>query len=77
MDYGIFHVRTDLNACDCKWGCADTISESALNVDSRRKILCRTGETNLCRQRAGPMLYQLSHIPSPQQQSSPNDCGSY
>ena len=28
------------------------------------KIPCRTGESNLRRQRAGPMLYQLSYIPT-------------
>ena len=27
-------------------GCTDTVRESALNVDSRRKILCRTGDSN-------------------------------
>ena len=42
----------------------DTVRESALKVDSRRKIPCRTGESNLRRQRAGPMLYQLSYIPT-------------
>ena len=63
MDYGIFNVRIDINACDCTRGCTDTVRESALKVDSRRKIPCRTGESNLRRQRAGPMLYQLSYIP--------------
>ena len=29
------------------------------------KIPCRTGESNLRRQRAGSMLYQLSYIPTP------------
>ena len=37
--------------------------ESALKVDSRRKIPLRTMESNLRRRRASPMLYQLSHIP--------------
>ena len=32
--------------------------ESALKVDSGRKIPCRTGESNLCQRRDGPMLYQ-------------------
>ena len=41
------------------------VRESALKVDSGRKIPSRTGESNLCRQRAGPMLYQLSYIPIP------------
>ena len=46
-------------------GCMDTVRESALKVDSGRKIPCRTGELNLHRQHAGPMLYQLSYIPIP------------
>ena len=57
MDYGIFNVRTDVNACDCARGCTDTVREPVLKVDSRRKITCRTGESNLRRRRAGPMLY--------------------
>ena len=44
-DYGIFNVRTDVNACDCTRGCTDTVRESALKVDSGRKIPCRTGES--------------------------------
>ena len=65
MDYMIFNVRTDVNACDCTRGCTDTVRESALKVGSGRKIPCRTGESNLRRQRAGPMLYQLRYIPTP------------
>ena len=65
MDYRIFNVHTDVNACDCTQGCTDTVEESALKVDSGREIPCRTGESNLRRQRAGPMLYQLSYIPTP------------
>ena len=38
--------------------------ESVLKVDSWRKIPCRTGESNLRRWRAGPILYQLSYIPT-------------
>ena len=65
MDYGIFNVRTDVNACDCTQECADTVRESALKVDSgRKKNPCRTGESNLRRQRADPTLYQLSYIPT-------------
>ena len=37
MDYGIFNVRTDINACDCTRGCTDTVRESALKVDFGRK----------------------------------------
>ena len=65
MDYGIFNVHTDVNACDCTRGCRDTATESALKVDSRRKIPCRTGESNLRQRRAGQMLYQLSYLPTP------------
>ena len=33
MYYGIFTVRTDVNACECSQGCADTVRESTLKVD--------------------------------------------
>ena len=64
MDYVIFNVRTDLMLAIAHEGCTDTIRESALKVDSWRKIPCRTGESNLRRRRAGPMVYQLSYIAS-------------
>ena len=63
MDQGIFNVRTDVNACDNTQGYTNTVRESVLKVDSGKKIPCRTGESNLRRQRVGPMLYQLSYIP--------------
>ena len=62
MDYRIFNVRTDVNACDYTRVCTDTVRESALKVDSERKIPCRTGESNLRQRRAGPTLYQLSYV---------------
>ena len=65
MDYGVFNVRTDVNACDCTRGFTDTVRESALSVDSGRKISPRTGESNLRRRRVGLELYQLSYIPTP------------
>ena len=40
------------------------VRESALKVDTGRKIPCRTGESNLRERRAGPTLYQLSYIPT-------------
>ena len=40
------------------------VRESALKVDSGRTIPCRTGESNLRQQRAGPTPCQLSYIPS-------------
>ena len=61
-------MRTDVNACDCTRGRTDTERESALKVDSGNEIACRTGESNLRQRRAGPTLYQLSYIPSPQTQ---------
>ena len=64
MDYGVFNVRTDVNVCNCTRRCTDTIRESALKAVSGRKIPCRTRESNLRRQRARPMLYQLSYIPT-------------
>ena len=45
--------------------CTDTVRESALKVDSEKKIPYRTGKSSLRRQRAGPTLYQLSYIPTP------------
>ena len=44
-------------------GCTDTVRESALKVDSGRKIPCRTGESNLPQPRAGSTLCQLSYTP--------------
>ena len=32
MDYRIFNVRTDVNACGYTRGCTDTVRESALKV---------------------------------------------
>ena len=46
-------------------GLTDTVGESSLQVDSGRKIPCRTGESNLRQQRTAPTRYQLSYIPIP------------
>ena len=54
-----------VNACDCTRGVyGHRKRESALKVDSGRKIPCRTGESNLRQRRAGPTLYRLSYIPA-------------
>ena len=74
MDYSIFNVHTDVNACDCARGCTDTVRESALKVDTGRKIPCRTGESNLRQRRAGPTLCQLSCIPVQVQNLGPPRC---
>ena len=64
MNRGISNVNRDVNAYDCARGCTDTVRESAMTVTCGRKLPCRTGESNLRRQRVGPMLYQLSYIPT-------------
>ena len=64
MDYGVFNVRTDVNACDCAGGCMTT-KESLHRKFTGRKIPCRTGESNLRRRRAGTMLYQPNYISTP------------
>ena len=63
MDFGIFNVHTVVNACNYTQGFTDTVRESALKVDSGRKIPCCTRESNLCWERACPLLYQLNYIP--------------
>ena len=56
VDYRIFNVRTDVNACDWTGGVRTLVRECALKVDSGRKIPRRTGESNLRQRRDGPML---------------------
>ena len=41
-------------------GFTDTVRESALKVDSGRKIPCRTGESNLRQRRACPTVYHTN-----------------
>ena len=53
LTWTISNKDTDVNACDCTWGCTDTIRESTLKVDSGRKIPCRTRLSNRRQQRAG------------------------
>ena len=54
-----------MNECDCTQGCMDTIRQSALKVDSARKIPCCIRDLNLRQQHASPMLYQLRYSPPP------------
>ena len=63
MDYRICNVRTNVNACNFTWGFTNTVRESAIKVDSGRKIPRRTGESNLSWWRAGPTLCQPGYIP--------------
>ena len=65
--FGIFNVCINVSACDCTLGHMYIITESALTVDSGRKITCCTEESNPCQYCArlfGLVLYHLSH-PSP------------
>ena len=64
MDYRIFHVRTDVDACDCTRECTDTARQSALKVDSGRKTSCRTGESNLCQRRISPSIVSFTGVDS-------------
>ena len=61
MDYGIFILPTDVNACNCTWGCTDTEKESALKVDSGKKPPCRTRKLTVTVQCSN----QLNYFPSP------------
>ena len=48
MDYGIFNVCTNVNACNRTRGRTDTVRESALKVDSGRKIPCAASGNRTC-----------------------------
>ena len=52
-----FSVSIIHRAAIAHGGVRTHVSESALKVDSGRKISCRTGESNLRQQRDGPMLH--------------------
>ena len=59
----IYNVRTLLMYAIEHGGCTDTVRESALEVDSGRKIPCRIWDSNprqYCTQLFSRMLYQLS-----------------
>ena len=82
MDYRIFNVRTDVNACGCTRGCRHSRKGACTDswLGGGGGIPCRTGESNLCQRRAGPTLYYnwatSKHNPFPQllgssQQSRP------
>ena len=66
MDYRIFNVRTNVNACDFTHGGVRThVRESALKVDFGRGTSFRSGESNVFQRRNGPMLHQWATSPSP------------
>ena len=53
-EFGIFNGRTDFDACVCtRGGCADTVRESALEVDFGTGIPSRTWDSNLNKHCAG------------------------
>ena len=43
MDYEIFNVHTDVNACGCTQGCTDTVRQSALKLNLGEKSLAILG----------------------------------
>ena len=64
MDYGVFNVRIDVNACECAQGCMHTVKRVCTeNWLWEGKIPCRPGESNLRQPHAGSTLHQLSYIP--------------
>ena len=71
MDYRNFNVRT--SRCSCmrlhNGGVRIHVKESALKVDSEKKIPCRTGESNLRQRRGGPTPCQLNYFPTPRKES--------
>ena len=60
----IFNVPTDVIAHIQGGGCAYTLRESAVQVDSGRKIPCCTRDWNLSSSALDLMLNPLSHIPA-------------
>ena len=59
MDYRIFNVRADVKVCNSVSGCTDTVRDSAVKVDSWRKIPRCIGDLNLHQLHAGPTLCEL------------------
>ena len=71
--FRIFNMRTNVHILNAHWGCTDTVRESALKVDSRRKIPCWTRDSNLHQCHTClfiQMIYQVSYPHS----SNPLDC---
>ena len=64
MDDRIFNMCTDVNACDCTWGCMDTCKSLHRKLTPGRKLSGHIRESNLHQQCANPMLYQPSYIPT-------------
>ena len=59
MDYGIFNVRTNVNACDCTRGCTDTVKESALKVEFRRFFFFKSASKNFWQSAEHAQLFLL------------------
>ena len=65
---GIFNMCRYVDSCDAHGGCMDTVGQSALEVDSGRKIPCCTGDSNphqYCAWLFSLTLYQLSYSHTP------------
>ena len=66
MDYGVFNVHTDVNACDCTRGCTKPVGESALKVDWKKNPLPHQGiepVSAVCRSDALATELHLHHHP--------------
>ena len=65
--FAIFSMRTDADACDCTRDCTSTAREPSLEVDSGRKIPCRTWDSNprsqYCVSRFSRTLNKLNYPP--------------
>ena len=67
MDYKIFNMCTDVNACDCTQGCTDTVRESALKVDSggEKSLAALGNRTCISSMPVWCSTNQLIYIPTP------------
>ena len=65
MDYRIFILCTDVNACDCTPGCTDTERESAVKADWGKKNLAAPGTRTFVSGMMIRCFNQLTYIPSP------------
>ena len=62
--FGIFNVHTDVNACDCTWGCTNTVREFELTADhGGEKSILAQGNLNLDQQLVRPLNEMSSFLP--------------
>ena len=66
MDYRVFNVRTDVNACDCTWGVRTPKESLHWKLTLGRKSLVAPGNRTFVSGLTGRYSNQLSYIPSPE-----------